>query len=178
MHVTVIEGYGGPCGVLAAVQAELLIQCLYRDGNVMIDDSSMRLDERSLQKAFVSTLAAIIERAKGGSSLAIVESTVDIKVDMQNLESSHFRIVILSSAESLISYLSNHIQMFFSDTGCLLFLMSLVFTRSIDTIVSEMDNAEHTLIGISFVQIYLHPMTLERTIRPLQSRVDKSAVNR
>ena len=159
------------------MQGELLIQCLFRDGKAEMDDSGMRLDEQCLQKAFISTLTAIIERSKGGSQFAIVESTADITVDMQVLESSHFRIIIFSSVESLKSYLGSHFQIFYSNIGCLLFLMSLVFTRGIDTILSEMDDSEHTLIGKSHIRIYPLPMTLKRTIRSLQSGVNKSAFN-
>ena len=146
-HISVFEGYGGPCGVLAAVQAELLVQCLFRDGNVEIDESSIKLEECRLQKAFAAALATIIERAKVGASSAVVELTANVTADLQYLESSHFRIIVFPSFESLASYLGNHTQMFFSNVGCLLFIMSLVFTRGVDTVVSDMDSTEHTLIG-------------------------------
>lgn len=148
------------------MQAELLIQCLFHGENVEIDDSGIRIDECHRQKAFVTALATIIERTKTGASCAIVESSADIAHDIQLLDSSHFRVIVFPSVESLTMYLGNHIQMFFSNIGCLLYLLSLVFTRGIDTILNDMDNAEHTLIGDS-LQFCALPFTLKRTIRSL-----------
>lgn len=142
------QGQGGPCGVLAAVQAELLIQCLFLEKNAEIDDKSIRVDKASLQKAFIASLTSILDRAKSGSTFAIVEPTADIVDDIQMLSTSLFRVLLIPSVDSLKAYLSTHIRLFFSNVGCLLFLISLVCTRGIDVVHSDMDNPEHTLIGM------------------------------
>lgn len=138
------QGQGGPCGILAVVQAEILIGILYNsnhpDGTSALPQVSTSDLHRILATAFVN----ILFRASYTSTVKIVDTKSDLGFNgsFRNLLVYEF-----DSKISLYSYLLENIADFEATTGCMLFLLSLLCTRSPDVITNDMDDPNGTLIG-------------------------------
>jgi hypothetical protein len=114
------QSKGGPCGILAAVQAEIFRELCFPTIEIRDNVQSQDLDSFLLR-----AIIRILERA---SSIHI---NLVIPVDLANdLSQSSIRIITCPSFSDALSVaavkLLPHLQ---SPTGCVLFLMSLIFSR-------------------------------------------------
>lgn len=128
---------GGPCGVIAAVQAFLLRSLLERSGG----DSRavLKVDERTRQEALVDALCEILWRNAGDSKKAIVllpSSASAVPLNAASLRC--LQPAVFSSYEQLQYHLGQrpYRDAFFSPSGCgvPLLMYSVVWTRGVDGI--------------------------------------------
>jgi hypothetical protein len=163
------QAQGGPCGVLCVVQAELLVQLFFvhklplsrfiephvNIASALGSVSFPELSEDILQDCFVEAILSILVRAAQPNSYATSGSISEgcllriVYCDIQDLEKPfpgfdeltnlNLYTITMTDTQSAKLFLKQHYNMYFSSQGCMLFLLSLVLTRGIAAIESDMD---------------------------------------
>ncbi|NXP45262.1 MINY4 hydrolase, partial [Heliornis fulica] len=149
----IVQKKGGPCGVLAAVQACLLQQLIFADSNRDKDTRCLQPSEVHRTKCLTMAIADILWRA-GGNEKAIValssgrqQFTPIGKYKADGI----LETLILHSAtryEDLIVFLQQNIHQFENGPcGCILLTVSVILSRSINLVRNDFDVLTNRLIG-------------------------------
>ncbi|XP_027551328.1 probable ubiquitin carboxyl-terminal hydrolase MINDY-4 isoform X2 [Neopelma chrysocephalum] len=149
----IVQKKGGPCGVLAAVQACVLQQLLFADSNRNKDTRCLQPSEVYRTKCLTMAIADILWRA-GGHEKAIValpsgrqQFTPIGKYKADGI----LETLILHSAtryEDLIVFLQQNIHQFeIGPCGCILLTVSVILSRSINLVRNDFDVLTNRLIG-------------------------------
>ncbi|NXS55288.1 MINY4 hydrolase, partial [Brachypteracias leptosomus] len=149
----IVQKKGGPCGVLAAVQACVLQQLLFADTNRNKDSRCLQPSEVHRTKCLTMAIADILWRA-GGHEKAIValpsgrqQFTPIGKYKADGI----LETLILHSAtryEDLILFLQQNIHQFeIGPCGCILLTVSVILSRSINLVRNDFDVLTNRLIG-------------------------------
>nr|CCA19714.1 conserved hypothetical protein [Albugo laibachii Nc14] len=144
-----LQTHGGPCGVLAAVQAEILCSFLFlqraNSDSVSQEEALVSLSStfssESRQKLLVSALTSILGRCAKESATATIQIAVPDQCGGNTIA------VISLPAETAQSVLSSHIQVFTAPRGVVHFIYSVILTKGIEQIRREMDDPQSTLTG-------------------------------
>ncbi|KAM6314614.1 putative ubiquitin carboxyl-terminal hydrolase MINDY-4 [Aegotheles albertisi] len=149
----IVQKKGGPCGVLAAVQACVLQQLIFSDSNRNKDTRCLQPSEVHRTKCLTMAIADILWRA-GGNEKAIValpsgrqQFTPIGKYKADGI----LETLILHSAtryEDLIAFLQQNIHQFeIGPCGCILLTVSVILSRSINLVRNDFDVLTNRLIG-------------------------------
>ncbi|NXF09257.1 MINY4 hydrolase, partial [Smithornis capensis] len=149
----IVQKKGGPCGVLAAVQACVLQQLIFADSNRNKDSRCLQPSEVHRTKCLTVALADILWRA-GGHDKAIValpsgrqQFTPIGKYKADGI----LETLILHSAtryEDLLVFLQQNIHQFeIGPCGCILLTVSVILSRSINLVRNDFDVLTNRLIG-------------------------------
>ncbi|XP_013037931.3 probable ubiquitin carboxyl-terminal hydrolase MINDY-4 isoform X1 [Anser cygnoides] len=149
----IVQKKGGPCGVLAAVQACVLQQLIFGDSNRNKDARCLQPSEVHRTKCLTIALADILWRA-GGNEKAVValpsgrqQFTPIGKYKADGI----LETLILHSAtryEDLIVLLQQNIHQFeIGPCGCILLTVSVILSRSINLVRNDFDVLTNRLIG-------------------------------
>eukprot|EP00795_Rhopilema_esculentum_P008431 gene8431-14412_t len=150
----IVQIKGGPCGILAAVQATILKHLMFSDNPKAQYNRPPDPSARERTKALVESAANILWRAGGRKGASIVTPSGKSKF----LGGGRYKtdgltetltINDFNSEENLKAFISQNVGQFESESssGCILLLYSLVFSRTIKRIKSDMDEPNGTLIG-------------------------------
>lgn len=149
LHFGLVQNEGGPCGVLAAVQAEILSVAL-KDFRGLGTDRIGTLGGEGQRRLLVCALANTLWRAGGGSSAATIystkPSTAELTLD-QLLESAKQRNHASRSdlEEALEAYLPQLMEP--HGFGLVLFVLAVVQTKGVIRIENEMDETGSFLVA-------------------------------
>jgi hypothetical protein len=143
---------GGPCGVKAAVQGELLCNLLYKqqgEGDPLMPSQLPRLDPKDAIELLASALTDILERAAGSSAIHLAQlSSADETTDGVQFREEEVFVLSFESRDKVMSYLSSSSGGYlFQKAGVFLFVLSLVYTKGVANIKSDMDDDFASLIG-------------------------------
>ncbi|KAM6339384.1 putative ubiquitin carboxyl-terminal hydrolase MINDY-4 [Podargus strigoides] len=149
----IVQKKGGPCGVLAAVQACVLQQLIFADSNRNKDTRCLQPSEVHRTKCLTMAIADILWRA-GGNEKAVValpsgrqQFTPIGKYKADGI----LETLILHSAtryEDLIVFLQQNIHQFeIGPCGCILLTVSVILSRSINLVRNDFDVLTNRLIG-------------------------------
>ncbi|XP_026697412.1 probable ubiquitin carboxyl-terminal hydrolase MINDY-4 [Athene cunicularia] len=149
----IVQKKGGPCGVLAAVQACVLQQLIFADSNRNKDTRCLQPSEVHRTECLTMAIADILWRA-GGNEKAIValpsgrqQFTPIGKYKADGI----LETLILHSAtryEDLIIFLQQNIHQFeIGPCGCILLTVSVILSRSINLVRNDFDVLTNRLIG-------------------------------
>ncbi|NWU67381.1 MINY4 hydrolase, partial [Pterocles burchelli] len=149
----IVQKKGGPCGVLAAVQACVLQQLIFADSNRNKDTRCLQPSEVHRTKCLTMAIAGILWRA-GGNEKAIValpsgrqQFTPVGKYKADGI----LETLMLHSAsryEDLIVFLQQNIHQFeIGPCGCILLTVSVILSRSINLVRNDFDVLTNRLIG-------------------------------
>ncbi|XP_067386500.1 probable ubiquitin carboxyl-terminal hydrolase MINDY-4 [Emydura macquarii macquarii] len=149
----IVQKKGGPCGVLAAVQACVLQQLIFEDSNQNSDVRCLQPSDAHRTKCLTIAIADILWRA-GGKEKAVValpsgrqQFTPAGKYKADGI----FETLILHNVtkyEDLTIFLQQNIHQFETGPfGCILLTLSVIFTRSIDLVRNDFDVLTNRLIG-------------------------------
>ncbi|KAM6134730.1 putative ubiquitin carboxyl-terminal hydrolase MINDY-4 [Pterocles gutturalis] len=149
----IVQKKGGPCGVLAAVQACVLQQLIFTDSNRNKDTRCLQPSEVHRTKCLTMAIAGILWRA-GGNEKAIValpsgrqQFTPIGKYKADGI----LETLMLHSAtryEDLIVFLQQNIHQFeIGPCGCILLTVSVILSRSINLVRNDFDVLTNRLIG-------------------------------
>ena len=138
---------GGPCGLLAAVFAEIVFRI---QSNISCTDIP-KLSKNDVNKYLVDAILVILLRASSNNTIYLVSPSSPSTTLSTSSNENDFHILKYKTnnmdeikefiLHSLLSQLS-------SKAGSLLFLLSLVMTRGVENIQYEdMDDSHNTLIG-------------------------------
>ncbi|KAJ7319204.1 hypothetical protein OS493_036367 [Desmophyllum pertusum] len=149
----IVQLKGGPCGVLAAVQGFVLKHLLF-GGKKGDTKKKLQPSSRERTNAVTSAISEILWRAGDNR-----DATVALPTGGSNFfGAGRYKpdqltealvLYTFKSSESLHSFLSQNITQFESDksSGCILLLYSVILSRSIQTVISDMDEPTNTLMG-------------------------------
>lgn len=150
----IVQKKGGPCGVLASVQAFVLKKLLFEN----IDSSHTSLEKlrpsnTTRRKCLVLAIAEILWRA-GEEKQAIIAISSGTKhfIPARQYKSEgvleKITLFTVDNVKDLQLFLEQHIEQLESEVlGCLLLVISAVLSRSIDKVREDMDVQPTTLIG-------------------------------
>eukprot|EP01041_Mallomonas_annulata_P008984 gene8984-18593_t len=136
--------HGGPCGILASVQAELLREVLFHN-NVskgLRDIPVISKDDFNVYLTMALTKILFRASASGNVHIVVANSILHTSDSYKGLLVKTF-----SSEETLQLFLKNNIFMFEFPSGCILFLLSLILTRQVDVIKTDMDDSTNSLLA-------------------------------
>ncbi|TMW64512.1 hypothetical protein Poli38472_011392 [Pythium oligandrum] len=156
-----VQGHGGPCGVLAAVQAEVVRLYLFPERETLTTDARMtkltkEMSEDAqyewLARALVSLLYQCAStRADGVRDIRIVmneDSTAsDTKACNEQVYVEEVVSVSSDSDRGLIDCIKSQKAGWQSADGVVLFMFSVLRSRGIDAIRSDMDDQDGNLTG-------------------------------
>ncbi|XP_067270123.1 probable ubiquitin carboxyl-terminal hydrolase MINDY-4 isoform X2 [Pseudorasbora parva] len=151
----IVQKKGGPCGVLAAVQACVLQKLLFGESSSDSLDSLERLELSNVlrTKCLSLALADMLWRA-GNMKRAVVAintgRSLFIPIGRYKSDGILERItyVTVETLDDLTLVLEKHVRQFESGPfGCILLTISAILSRTIATIQSDMDVPTSTLIG-------------------------------
>eukprot|EP01036_Dinobryon_divergens_P031050 gene31050-40388_t len=159
-----IQSKGGPCGILAVIQAEIFKDLFFFESEGSSSDKSINIKSSSSklllpEQLLLRAVLRVLQRAAGSRSIDFVVPT-----SVNNVGDSFNKSVSLTSSSNNLRVLScdltsledvtvfqvletqliGHLK---SSIGCILFLMSLVLTRGVEECKSDMDDPQNTLIG-------------------------------
>lgn len=149
----IVQLKGGPCGVLAAVQAFVLKHLLF-GGKKVDTKKKLHPSSRDRTKALASAISEILWRSGDSKSATVALPTGGSNV----LGAGRYKpdqltealvLYTFKSSESLYSFISQNITQFESDSssGCILLLYSVILSRSIQKVTSDMDEPQGRLMG-------------------------------
>ena len=149
-----VQKEGGPCGILAAVQAFILKHILFSSTS---SSSSWRNPSRETQEsALICSLAEILWRAANGADgEAQNEVVIALRdqhsgrrvggVESRKSDGITEQLLLYRPAERSLSatrdFIDAHLDAFMDPGGCgvVLFTCSVLLTRSLDSVASDMD---------------------------------------
>ncbi|XP_059922548.1 probable ubiquitin carboxyl-terminal hydrolase MINDY-4 [Gadus macrocephalus] len=150
----IVQRKGGPCGVLASVQACLLQKLLFDDPNPAGEElGRLRPSDGVRRRCLVLAVSEVLWRAgeHKTATLAITSGRSHFVPSGHYKSEGLLEKVTCFTADNLNALqwlLEEHIQQFESGSfGCLLFCVSAVLSRSIAKVREDMDVSSNTLIG-------------------------------
>ena len=148
----IVQEEGGPCGVLAAVQASILDALMDMYPNVLEWIANPTLIHEKRWKATVKALSRIIKQSSSGSQfpLKIVGSKATSTANMNFREYINslevYTVNGIAGAECVLDSLKGQLQER-KGYGLLTFLFSVLITRGPSTISEDMDDPSCGLVG-------------------------------
>uniref|UniRef100_A0ABM5GMP4 Ubiquitin carboxyl-terminal hydrolase MINDY n=1 Tax=Pogona vitticeps TaxID=103695 RepID=A0ABM5GMP4_9SAUR len=149
----IVQKKGGPCGVLAAVQASVLGHLIFGDGVKNSDTRCLQPSEAHRTKCLTLALADILWRA-GGNKKAVVTLHTEAQQFMpagKYKADGILEMLMLHTVtkyEDLVAFLQQNIRQFeVGPHGCILLTLSAVLSRSINQVRGDFDVSTNQLIG-------------------------------
>ncbi|XP_017262508.1 probable ubiquitin carboxyl-terminal hydrolase MINDY-4 [Kryptolebias marmoratus] len=150
----IVQKRGGPCGVLASVQAFVLKKLLFENPDSSINIlRRLRASSSTRRRCLVLALAEILWRA-GNETQATVAISSGVchytPCGQYRLEGvlKKMKCFSLDNIKDLKFFLEQHIEQFEAGMlGCILLTISAVLSRSIERVREDMDVPTTTLIG-------------------------------
>ncbi|XP_053115336.1 probable ubiquitin carboxyl-terminal hydrolase MINDY-4 isoform X2 [Hemicordylus capensis] len=149
----IVQKKGGPCGVLAAVQASVLRHLIFGDRNSNSNTGCLQTSEAHRTKCLLLALADILWRA-GSSERAVVALSTGVQ---QFTPAGKYKadgiletlmLHIVTKFDDLLKFLQQNIYQFEAGPcGCILLTLSVILSRSIDQVRRDFDVITNHLIG-------------------------------
>ncbi|CAD8084678.1 unnamed protein product [Paramecium primaurelia] len=130
---------GGPCGVLASVQAYYLKHFLFSQSSY----SKVSIKQNCL----LAALSDIFYKSNKERLIIAIparDSSMNQAIGIESCDQLEYQI---KSFSYLYEVLLEHASLFFGQNGVTLFFYSLILTKGVEQIIQEMDSASNPLIG-------------------------------
>ncbi|CAD8098340.1 unnamed protein product [Paramecium sonneborni] len=130
---------GGPCGVLASVQAYYLKHFLF--SQTIYSKTSIK------QNCLIAALSDIFYKCNKERLILTIptrDSSMSQAISIESCDQLEYQI---KSLNYLYEVLLEHSTLFFGQNGVTLFFYSLILTKGVEQIMLEMDSATNPLIG-------------------------------
>ena len=148
LHFGLVQSQGGPCGVLAGVQAHTLAALYTNSGGFNLNPNAMEQ-----KQALVKALANILWTAKSGSSVSIAlpprsEGLSGTISHDQLMRGATF--IIATSLESLHETLTAASSAYMDPNGwgVVLLVVSAALSRGVHVVRQDMDEKNNSLMGM------------------------------
>lgn len=124
------QGKGGPCGILAAVQAEI-IKDIFFPNEITYHFDAKNLSIHQLDSLLVRAVARILQRTSSDRIQLVAPENLSCVIE-GIFSHSKIKIFSCSTVDEAIRILEQRLLIHLkSSVGCMLFLMSLILTRQI-----------------------------------------------
>lgn len=164
------QGRGGPCGILAAVQAEIIkgmIESGAGSSDALSSPSSSSssssasssstplpdvptLSSDEVEALFANAIVKILSRAAEANNNILIVDYIGPAGGFVTMHPDSKEIVVYSfhTDETAVQFVRERmLSSLQSPFGCMLFLWSLMLTRQLERLESDMDISDNTLIG-------------------------------
>eukprot|EP01028_Stygiella_incarcerata_P002943 TRINITY_DN15627_c0_g1_i1.p2 TRINITY_DN15627_c0_g1~~TRINITY_DN15627_c0_g1_i1.p2 ORF type:complete len:940 (-),score=264.97 TRINITY_DN15627_c0_g1_i1:3054-5615(-) len=159
LHFGLVQYTGGPCGVLAAVQAEIIHELWFKEGDKGLFNRplqmSSRFEDTMLRDALCNAITRILWRIK------TVNNREKARVVLTAGHTSSSRLTYLknsnifllsygfSQEKTLHKFVRENLDFFTNEkgNGVVLFTISVMLTRGLQAIQTDMDTADAPLIS-------------------------------
>ncbi|XP_013775381.1 probable ubiquitin carboxyl-terminal hydrolase MINDY-4 [Limulus polyphemus] len=149
-----VQKKGGPCGVVAAVQAYVILHLVFGDKPSCLKDGRLRPSRRERNRALALAIASILWKAgeKKRAVVAVLSGRTVLDTCGKLKTDGIIEKLLLKSFdyyEDLVNYLCGRTEDLQSDnsSSCITFLYSAILSRGIDRVLKDMDDPHSTLIG-------------------------------
>eukprot|EP01147_Barroeca_monosierra_P009127 gene9128-1426_t len=151
-----LQHEGGPCGVLAAVQAVFLKHLLFSTESVIktLDSNKLRPEISSAEEVLVTAIADILLRIQRDGDIFVATlgnlSTKQFSSEFKRDGITEKLIVTTCTSEfALRRHITANLHQFTATDapGVILLVYSAILTRGVDNIKTDMDEESITLIG-------------------------------
>ncbi|XP_036435475.1 LOW QUALITY PROTEIN: probable ubiquitin carboxyl-terminal hydrolase MINDY-4 [Colossoma macropomum] len=149
----IVQKKGGPCGVLAAVQATVLQKLLFERTSSDSSSERLRVSDAVRTKCLTEALAEILWRAGDRKKATVaINSGRSLFMPVGHYRSEGvletITCVDVESLDDLKMLVEQHIQQFESGPfGCILFIVCAILSRTIPMVRRDMDVPTSTLVG-------------------------------
>jgi hypothetical protein len=126
--------HGGPCGVLAVVQAEIIRELMFNlDGSSRYSELP-QFATHQVEYALIAAFYIILQRIASNSGDIVLVTMQDPTIhgnipDFSLWNAQAIVKTIVKSREEFFRFVEFHLSHFRSNAGCLLFLLSAMLTR-------------------------------------------------
>ncbi|XP_076860473.1 putative ubiquitin carboxyl-terminal hydrolase MINDY-4 isoform X1 [Brachyhypopomus gauderio] len=171
----IVQKKGGPCGVLAAVQAAVLQKLLFEGGSRGSEAEQLQVSDAVRTRCLTDALTEILWRAGDGKKATVaINSGRRLFTPMGHYRSEGILELItcveVESFTELRQQLDDHITQFESGPfGCILLFLSAVLSRTIEGTRGDMDTPTSSLIGA-------HGYCTQRSVQSLRATEAVNAV--
>ncbi|XP_065102789.1 probable ubiquitin carboxyl-terminal hydrolase MINDY-4 isoform X1 [Paramisgurnus dabryanus] len=149
----IIQKKGGPCGILAAVQAFVLQKLLFEEPSSDSQYEILEVSNTERTKCLYLALADILWRAGDMKRATVAVNTGrNLFTPIGRYKSDgvveKITCVTVDTLDDLTSVLKQHVRQFETGPfGCILLTISVILSRTIAVVQSDMDVPTSTLIG-------------------------------
>ena len=139
------QGNGGPCGILAVVQAEMLREMLFKSEAPVPELPALTVTEQ--QHLLATAICTILQRASENGPIHFVN--IDAAIWDKSMHQWDLSIVSVTSygsaEEAQLELESADLQnLLGSRMGCVALLLSLVLSKGVEKLVVDMDDSSNT----------------------------------
>jgi hypothetical protein len=152
-----VQGQGGPCGVLAPVQAEILCIYLFEQSSGTVEEQichrkrlieDQTIDEARKNRLLAQAIASLLVQTSNQTSHHSIHLvTIEGTLDNHKCEESILNDITSREDPILVQLVLENIIAFRSSMGVLMLVFSLIRTKGIDSIKEDMDDSAATLTG-------------------------------
>lgn len=134
------QSKGGPCGILAVVQAEVIRELMFDPVTKIAKEVtfSSSFQQEQLKEALITALLVILERSARGGQIVLVDSPEN-RWSADSITTSKY-----SSSIDARNAIAARVDSWQGHLGCWSFLVSLILTKGIKNIKREMDDSSNT----------------------------------
>ncbi|XP_041101745.1 probable ubiquitin carboxyl-terminal hydrolase MINDY-4 isoform X1 [Polyodon spathula] len=148
----IVQKKGGPCGVLASVQACVLQKLLFEETNSSNTFQRLQPSNSHRSKKLALAIADILWRAGDRKAVVALSSGEKQFIPAGRYKSDGILETIIlhtvSSQEDLTLFLEQNIHQFeLGPYGCILLTVSAILSRSTDLVIRDFDVPTNSLIG-------------------------------
>lgn len=139
------QGNGGPCGILAVVQAEMLREMLFKSESALTELPTLTVTDQ--QHLLATAICTILQRASENGPIHFVNlAATNWDKSMQQWELSGVTVTSYGSIEEAqLELEGGELQdLLGSRMGCVALLLSLVLSRGLERVVADMDDSSNT----------------------------------
>jgi ubiquitin carboxyl-terminal hydrolase MINDY-3/4 len=141
------QGNGGPCGILAVVQAEILKFAIFSNSVENVGVSKLPTPQTNeVQRMFANACSSILARAAEGNGVINIIDCPNLKL-FPSSPSSDLVVHRIHSESEASRFILERLDLFSSSVGCIVFLFSLMLSRGLERLAQDMDIDSNTLIG-------------------------------
>lgn len=146
---TLLQNYGGPCGVIASVQAFLCKNLILAKRPSNLTEISA-LSRSEIVDLFVASLSEITTQSSPSKNNF---KAVFAKASLSG--ENCWEIHRLKTEKELYECIQKHAEMLMKPFGVLGFVYSVLLTRGAAKVISDMDNSTEKLIKRHFIIIFV-----------------------
>jgi Domain of unknown function (DUF4205) len=116
-------------------------------GDIEMNDDLILPEDELILVSLAKALQLIISRASTSNFISIALETGSLPREVKSFQQFTWSIHQVPIGDECFEFLFNNISYFQSRTGCMLLLLSLIFTRGIRNVQNDMDMDSNTLVA-------------------------------
>lgn len=146
-HFGLKQGNGGPCGILAVIQAEMLRDIMFDDALMEPKTALPEMGEHDMCQVLATAVCNVLHRAADGNEIKILHLDGNSRFEaMREWNSAEVSVTsYVTKEDARLALCDDRLQeLLRSPMGCVVFLISLICSRGLERLVGDMDDSSNT----------------------------------